>query len=145
MPWPLLRSLVWLFFRKAAADPARAIDIDARDRILADEEILKLPGVRENCIESDVEAYRQGLAGFSWEVRLVTQSWGFPLEDIRVPVYLWHGTADDFTTTGMARHMAERIPNCQFFLYEGEGHMLLIPRWEEILFRIVEETNSPVS
>lgn len=142
MPWPLLRGLVWLFFHKAAADPARAIDIDARERIPADEEVLNLPGVRENCIESDVEAYRQGLAGFSWEVRLVTRPWGFPLEDIRVPVYLWHGTADDFTTTAMARHLAERIPHCQFFLYEGEGHMLLIPRWEEILARIVEATNS---
>lgn len=133
VPWSLIRAMAWLFFRKAAADPARAIDIDARDRSAADEEVLKIAGVRENCIESDIEAYRQGLTGFSWEVHLLTRPWGFALKEIKVPVYLWHGTADDFTTTGMARYMAERIPNCKANIYEGEGHMLLIPHWEEVL------------
>jgi pimeloyl-ACP methyl ester carboxylesterase len=132
-PWFLIRTLTWFFFRKAAADPARAIDIDARDRSSADEEVLKIPGVRENCIESDIEAYRQGLRGFSWEVRLLTRPWGFALEEIRTPVYLWHGTDDDFTTTGMARYMAAKIPDCRSYIYEHEGHMLLIPRWKEIL------------
>jgi len=132
-PWWLIRFLTWMFFRKSAADPARAIDLDARDRAVADEEVLKIPGVRENCIESDVEAYRQGLNAFSWEVCLLTRPWGFPLEHIKVPVSLWHGTADDFTTTGMARSMADRIPDCQARIYEGEGHMLLIPRWGEVL------------
>ncbi len=137
-PWWLIRTLTWLFFRKSAADPDRAIDLDARDRSAADEQVLKIPGVRENCIESDVDAYRQGLTGFSWEVRLITRPWGFALEEIQVPVALWHGTADDFTTTGMARYMAEKIPHCQAKIYAGEGHMLLIPRWEEILTVLVE-------
>jgi pimeloyl-ACP methyl ester carboxylesterase len=132
-PWWLTRVLTWQFFHKAADDPARAIDIDARDRPAADEEVLKISGVRENCIESDIEAYRQGLKGFSWEVRLLTRPWGFSLEEIKVPVYLWHGTSDDFTTPAMARYLAEKIPHCQANIYEGEGHMLLIPRWKEIL------------
>lgn len=133
MPWSLTRSLVWLFFRKAAADPATAIDTDARDRSAADDEVLKLPGVRENCIQSDIEAYRQGLTGFAWEVSLITRPWGFQLEEIQVPVHIWHGTADDFTTTRMARSLAERIPHSKISIYQDEGHMLLIPRWEEIL------------
>jgi pimeloyl-ACP methyl ester carboxylesterase len=136
-PWLLIRTLTWFFFRKSAADPARAIDIDARDRVPADDEVLKIPGVRENCIESDVEAYRQGLTGFSWEVRLLTRPWGFALEEIKVPVYLWHGTADDFTTTGMARYLAAKIPQGKAYVYENEGHMLLIPRWKEILTTIL--------
>jgi pimeloyl-ACP methyl ester carboxylesterase len=136
-PWFLTRALTWFFFRKSAADPALAIDLDARDRSSADEEVLKIPGVRENCIESDIEAYRQGLRGFSWDVRLLTRSWGFALENIKTPVHLWHGTDDDFTTTGMARYMAAKIPNCKAYIYENEGHMLLIPRWKEILAAIL--------
>jgi pimeloyl-ACP methyl ester carboxylesterase len=132
-PWFLIRALTWFFFRKSAADPALAINLDARDRSSADEEVLQIPGVRENCIESDIEAYRQGLRGFSWDVRLLTRPWGFALEEIRIPVHLWHGTDDDFTTTGMARYMAGKIPHCKSYIYEKEGHMLLIPRWKEIL------------
>ena len=137
-PWLLTRFLVWWFFRKSAKDPARAIDIDQRDRSGADDEVLKIPGVRENCIASDIEAYRQGLTAFAWEVRLLTRPWGFGLNEIKIPVYLWHGTVDDFTTMGMAKNMAKQIPNCKAFFYEGEGHMLLIPRWEEILNRVVK-------
>jgi pimeloyl-ACP methyl ester carboxylesterase len=137
-PWSLIRTLTWLFFRKSAADPASAIDLDTRDRSAADEAVLRIPGVRENCIESDVEAYRQGLTGFSWEVRLLTRPWGFPLEGIKIPVYLWHGTADDFTTTGMARYMGEKIPLGNIYLYQDEGHMLLVPHWEEILTAIAK-------
>jgi pimeloyl-ACP methyl ester carboxylesterase len=80
-----------------------------------------------------VEAYRQGLLGFAWEVRLITRPWGIPLEQIKVPVYLWHGTADDVTSVRMGRVMANRIPNCKATFCEGEAHMLLIPHWEEIL------------
>lgn len=137
IPWPLVRVMAWIFFHKAAADPARAIDVDQRPRVMADEDVLKIPGVRENCIQSDVEAYRQGLLGFSWEVCLITRPWGFPLVAIKVPVHLWHGTTDDFTTTGMARSMAENIPNCTARILKDEGHMLLIPHWEEILGAIL--------
>ena len=139
-PWWLTRTLTWLFFRKSAADPARAMDLDARDRSAADEEVLRIPGVRENCIESDIEAYKQGLTGFAWEVRLLTRPWKFDLEKITVPVYLWHGTQDDFTTVSMARYISEKIPNCNAHIYKEEGHMLLIPHWKEVLSTLMKSS-----
>ena len=132
-PWPLVRAMVWVFFHKQAADPANAIDMDRRERVAADDKVMQIPGVRENCIESDMEAYRQGLLGYSWDVGLVIRPWGFPLEQIKIPVHFWHGTADNFTSVRMARSMAERTPNSKAFIFEGEGHMLLIPHWQEIL------------
>jgi pimeloyl-ACP methyl ester carboxylesterase len=133
IPWPVWRALIWFFFREQAANPAAIVDNDKGKRALADDEVFNIPGVREVCIQSDVEAYRQGLLGFAWEVRLITRPWGFPLEEIKVPVYLWHGTADDVTSVRMGRLMASRIPNCKATFCEGEAHMLLIPHWEEIL------------
>ncbi|MGE5375652.1 MAG: alpha/beta fold hydrolase [Bacteroidota bacterium] len=132
-PWPLVRAMVWVLFHRQAADPAKAIDLDQRERVAADEEVLKIPGVRENCIESDIGAYRQGLLGYAWDVNLIIRPWGIPLEQIQVPVHFWHGTADNFAAVHMARHMADRIPDAKAFILEGEGHMLLIPHWEEIL------------
>jgi pimeloyl-ACP methyl ester carboxylesterase len=77
------------------------------------------------------------MIGFAWDVRLITRPWGFPLEEIHVPVHVWHGTDDDATSVRMARHMAGRIPNCKITICEGEGHMLLIPHWEEILTTVI--------
>jgi pimeloyl-ACP methyl ester carboxylesterase len=132
-PWPLVRGMVWVFFHKQVDDPAHAIDMDQRGRVPADDEVLKIPGVRENCIASDLEAYRQGIQGYAWDVNLIIRPWGFSLEQIRVPVGFWHGTADNFTSVHMARYMADKIPNAKAFIHDGEGHMLLIPHWGEIL------------
>jgi len=37
----------------------------------------------------------------------------------------------------MAGYMAEKIPDCKAYIFENEGHMLLIPRWKEILTTIL--------
>jgi pimeloyl-ACP methyl ester carboxylesterase len=133
IPWPLGRLLTWWLFHERAADPAKAMDRDIGHRPPADDKIFAQPEVREVCLQSEREAFRPGMLGFTWDVRLITRPWGFPLEEIKVPVHLWHGTADDSTSIRMARYMAGKIPNCKITICESEGHMLLIPHWEEIL------------
>jgi pimeloyl-ACP methyl ester carboxylesterase len=138
MPWWFAQPLTAFLFRKQAADPTIAIKLDDGIRPQPDDEILHIPEIRENCIQSDLGAYAQGTRGLAWDVRLITRPWGFKLEDIKVPVYLWHGTADNSTTMNMVRYMEERIPNCEATLCEGEAHMLLIPHWEEVLTTLVQ-------
>lgn len=136
MPWSAWYEMVKFIFREIAADPSIAIDRDKDTWPAADREILTTPEIRELCVRSDMEAYRHGLLAFAWDARLLTRPWGFKLEEIKVPVHLWHGTLDNSTTLVMARYMEEKIPNCNLTICEDEAHMLLIPRWEEILSTI---------
>lgn len=138
LPWSVGRVLTWLLFRKRAADPAKAMDRETGRRPPADDRVFAQPEVREVCLQSELEAYRPGMTGFAWDVRLITRPWGFSLEDIKIPVHIWHGTADDATSIGMARYMAEKIPGCKFTVCKDEGHMLLFPRWEEILTSLIQ-------
>ena len=135
--WPVWRVLVWWFYRQKAANPTRALEENIGKRARADDEVLADPYARTNCIESETEGYRQGLRGFAWDARLLTRPWGFALGEIRVPVFLWHGTADDTTAIEMGRYMAKQIPNCRATFCEGEAHLLLFPHWEEILTALV--------
>lgn len=139
LPWPLWRTLIWVFYHRRAADPAADIDRGNGHRPQADEQQFCRLEVREACIRSEVEAFRPGLRGLSWDTRLLTRPWGFRLEEIRVPVYLWHGTADDQATVPMARYLAGTIPTCKATLCENEGHLLLFPHWEEILTQLISE------
>jgi pimeloyl-ACP methyl ester carboxylesterase len=95
--------------------------------------------VRQACVASEVEAFRQGLRGLAWDARLLTRSWGFPLEGIHVPVYIWQGSMDDQATVAMARYFAGKIPGSRLTLCEGEAHLLLFPHWEEILKPLITE------
>ena len=48
--------------------------------------------------------------------------WGFGLEEISVPVMIWHGTADPSLSVSHAQWLASRIPGARPHFEEGEGH-----------------------
>jgi pimeloyl-ACP methyl ester carboxylesterase len=63
--------------------------------------------------------------------------WGFRLDEIRIPVSLWHGTADREVSIAMGRYVASQIPGCHAEFCDGEGHLLLFPHWQEILTQLM--------
>ncbi len=136
IPWPAWRALVRAVYGSRAADPAATIERGRGHRPAADDEQMARPKVRQACYWSEVEAFRQGLDGLAWDARLLTRPWGFPLEEIRVPVCLWHGTADREAPVAMGRRVAEKIPGCRAFFVPDEAHLLLFPHWEEILITL---------
>jgi pimeloyl-ACP methyl ester carboxylesterase len=80
------------------------------------------------------EAFRKGGKGQARELRLLARPWGFRLEDIRVPVRLWHGERDPNSPVAMARHVAAMIPDCRATYYPDEGHLFFVgERLTEIL------------
>ena len=108
-------------------------------RPTADEQQINRPEVREACLQVRSGSVPPGPAGFAWDARLLTSPWGFSLDKIKIPVYLWHGTADDLTSLSMARYMADQISNARLTICENEAHLLLFPHWEEILTQLISE------
>lgn len=67
------------------------------------------------------------------DLALFARPWGFRLEDIAVPVHVWHGDVDANVPVSHGRSQADRIPNAKLHLCPGEGHWLFIERVAEIL------------
>jgi pimeloyl-ACP methyl ester carboxylesterase len=139
IPWPLWHFLMWTIYHRRRDDPAASMDSENGRRPPADDIQILQTEVRAACLESEIEAFRPGLRGFAWDARLLTTDWGFRLEGIKVPVHLWHGSADDLTSIGMARYIADKIPHAHLTICENEAHLLLFPHWEEILTQLVSE------
>lgn len=130
-PW-LLR-LVIAVARNPQRNPARFQKQFSLGAAEADRVIMARPAMREMFVRSYAEAARQGVTAFADEVILASKPWGFPLQDIIVPIHLWHGEEDHNTPIAMARAMAAVIPNCRTTYLPGEGHLFLFKRWGEIL------------
>ncbi len=92
----------------------------------------------EACFESQRQAWRAYFVFLMVYSEIYSQPWGFPLEEIRIPVRLWHGKKDRSFHWQLAESLDQRIPRCSLRLVEGEGHYSLpIRQMEEILGDLV--------
>jgi pimeloyl-ACP methyl ester carboxylesterase len=92
----------------------------------------------EACFESQRRAWLSSVKGLIHDAEIFGEPWEFRLEDIDVPVHLWHGSEDRAFSVGVANYVASRLPNCELRLIEGEGHYSLpIRHMREILADLI--------
>ena len=71
------------------------------------------------------ESLRPGGAGTVFDYRRLGGQWGFALEDVAVPVMIWHGTADDLLPYEHATRLFTEIPTAILEPRKDMGHFLL--------------------
>jgi pimeloyl-ACP methyl ester carboxylesterase len=59
-----------------------------------DAEALRDAAAFEACFESQRRAWRSSAAGVMMDAQIYGEPWGFKLEDVDVPIRLWHGKED---------------------------------------------------
>ena len=94
-----------------------------------DANVLRESHAFDVCFESARKAWHSSAKGVMTDAEIYATPWGFALEDVRVPVALWHGTKDRTFAHRLARDVASRLPNCEFHLVEGAGHYSLPIRY----------------
>src|SRR6476661_2856727 len=135
----LMKSLFYL------ARPFVALRMPIRLRPLllkflqpCDANVLRESRAFDVCFESARQAWRSSAKGVMTDAEIYATPWGFPLEEVRVPVTLWHGTKDRTFAPRLAQGVAARLPNCEFHLIEGAGHYSLPIRFiREILIDLL--------
>jgi len=135
-PW-LLRLVLSILARNARKDPESTLALFS-DLCDADRALLAAPGGLQWVSEMVTGAFQQGTRGVAWDWGLEARPWGFPLEEIRVPVHVWHGESDTLVPLANGQYLAKTIPNCQAHFVPGEGHMSLLSNYfEEIVSPLV--------
>lgn len=99
----------------------------------ADQRVLQRSEVNEPLFAAMREGLRNGAAGALRDFMLLSHDWGFKLEEISIPVYLWHGEADGVIPLSHARHFIKTIPNIHFQFFPQEGHFSLPINYTETI------------
>ena len=131
-PWavrPLLALPVGVVRRR----PLQALDLITPYEPPADRAVLARPEVRAAVVDDLREALRQGSRAVLDDLRLFGEPWGFRLEDIKVPVELWHGEQDAQVPVGVGRQVARRLPDCRARFLPDAAHLWLFDHCEEVL------------
>ena len=88
----------------------------------------------EAIFESQRRAWRGSVEGVMIDAQIYAQPWGFAIEDVHVPVRLWHGIEDRAFAVRLAEEIANRFPDCKSRFIQHEGHYSLPIRYmREIL------------
>jgi pimeloyl-ACP methyl ester carboxylesterase len=64
-------------------------------------------------MDASYEAFRTGTGGVVAEQRLLARDWGFAMEAIQAPVWLWHGEEDGASPIAMAHGLVAALPKIQ--------------------------------
>ena len=130
MAYRLRPSLVRRFFHVArpfatVRPPRWAWPLLLRCVPKADRVALRDPAVFDGSFNCYRESWRGSALGVVADAEVYAHDWGFQLEDVRVPVRLWHGKNDRSFSWELADAIARRLPQCETRFVENEGHYSL--------------------
>jgi pimeloyl-ACP methyl ester carboxylesterase len=90
------------------------------------------PAIRHMFEDDILLASRKQMQAMIHDVVIFGKDWGFLLSEIDTPVYLLYGDADNIVPVEHGEHLAERLPNAEFRIRPGEGHLGGLGASEEI-------------
>jgi pimeloyl-ACP methyl ester carboxylesterase len=103
-----------------------------------DAESLRDAAAFEAIFDSQRRAWCGSVEGVIADAQIYARPWGFSLEDIRVPVRLWHGKQDRAFSVRLAEEVAKRLPDCKARFIDEAGHYSLpIRHMREILADLI--------
>lgn len=132
MPF-LMRPALSGMARKAQQKPEELLDSSGGDFAIPDRNTMQRDAVRKMYLKDLPEAYAQGPEGHASDLLRISRHWGFSLEEVHVPVTVWHGEQDNNVPPRTADELAAHLPNAVVRREAHLGHLLLFDRWQRIV------------
>lgn len=79
------------------------------------------------------ESTRQGGAALAQELILLVNEWGFPLDEIKSEVHIWHAANNKHIPASMSKKLYSLLPNAQLHLLENQGRFMSTSIWDDII------------
>ena len=101
--------------------------LESMSTLLPDVDRAALAGEAGDELTSQIaEGVRLGASGWIDDDLAFVKPWGFAVEEISVPVFLWQGDRDLMVPFEHGRWLADRIPRSVAHLLPGEGHISIV-------------------
>lgn len=113
---------------------------DLFGQILApgDRRLLGDPITREMFHQDLLRGGRTAMQALFLDLALFGRPWGFALREVRVPVRLWYGDADNIVPLAHGQHLAKQLPDASLRVRPGDGHLCGLGAADEIFEAILE-------
>jgi pimeloyl-ACP methyl ester carboxylesterase len=89
-----------------------------------DRRLLDSPAGACLFMRTQQEGLRQGSDGAVQDLKVQWQHWGFEMNEVKNPVQIMQGEADEFVPQAFALHLSKNLANGKLYLLPGSGHLL---------------------
>lgn len=100
-----------------------------------DRKILANPAISKILTNSMEESIVQGFQGVAQDTGLSFARPQFQLHQVKVPVSIWQGCADNLNSRSTSEYLAARIPSASFHSVANRGHFFFVHCMDEIFVR----------
>ena len=76
--------------------------------------------------ETTIEAMCRGVKGVAYDMRLYTREWDFGLDEIQIPLIMFHGEQDTSVPISSVKKAVANLPTAKLTIYPEEGHISVI-------------------
>lgn len=103
-------------------DPEYLLGLLTKELADSDKRVVNDFAIRDLLAKTYTEAVRQGEKGWIDDVIALSSPWQFELDDIKVPVLLWHGADDVFSPLAHTKWLARRIAKSTLKVERDAAH-----------------------
>jgi len=133
--YPEIFKIVWKVFAPTMISSNSLNEICDSEK--SEKKLCEKSEFRNMFYESQVESFRQGTLSLFRELRMIQSDWGFHVKDIKgVPVKIWVGKNDQFTTLCMGKYLEKHIDGSVLKVVES-GHFSMWSEHTEDILRSV--------
>ncbi|HWS45778.1 MAG TPA: alpha/beta hydrolase [Acidimicrobiia bacterium] len=120
--------------------PSVALRLVEHDLSESDREVIKTFPSPRAALALFTHAFMLRADGVVADYAALGRKWGFRVENIGVPVRLWHGTGDPVVPIRHSEALCARVPGARLVPWERAGHLAIIARIGEVLDGLIELT-----
>jgi pimeloyl-ACP methyl ester carboxylesterase len=120
---PVLRFLLGLMGGVSTGERDKELEQLKKRMPVEDYAAFAEPGRLEAFGEMMSESLRQGPRGAAWDLGLYVRDFGFRLDDIRMPLTLFHGKRDTNAPIAMVHRAVAELPSAKLVAYDNEAHL----------------------
>lgn len=107
---------------------------------LADYLVLEQPGRIEPFCETTIETMRREANGAAYDVQLYAHEWDFSLDEIQIPLIIFHGEQDRNVPIAPIKRVVASLPTAKLTTYPEEGHYsLIVNQFETIALSLIND------
>jgi pimeloyl-ACP methyl ester carboxylesterase len=112
--------------RLADRDPAELLREASGTLPPSERPALASPEIAEIFMDAAYECFRSGAQGMVRELCLLAEPWGFGLDGVDAPVFLWHGETDRISPVAMAHVLARELAKSQLHVIPERGSAIAV-------------------